>query len=82
MNQLFRSPRRSIAPYFLGYLNAHASGTRQFEGGLIRLPPQIYGDGSDAQTAFLQGVADSVVDRGPRLMEDRVSRAHPPWRRI
>lgn len=73
---------RTISPYVVGYLSATGAGTRQHDGGLVRMPHQVYGDGSDAHAAFMAGVADSIVDRGPRLPTDRMSRAYPPWKII
>lgn len=69
-------------PYFIGYLMAHKSGTRQQDGGIVCMPRRVYEDNSEAEEAFLVGMADSIEDRRPRRPTDRVSRAHPPWRLI
>lgn len=82
MNLPFLKPRPSPAPYLQGYLNANATGAKQMDGGIVRMPPQIFSEGSAAQAAYYQGIADSIADRGPRKPYHRVSRAHPPWRMI
>lgn len=73
-------PPRPTSPYFEGYLSATRLNTKSPEGGIVRMPANVYGTGSHAQNAFIEGVTDSTNDRLPRQPADRVSRAHPPWR--
>lgn len=78
----FLRPPSTISPYNEGYLSATRLGTKQQDGGIVRMPRNVFSDGSQAQAAYIEGVSDSISDRGPRQPTDRVSRAYPKWRLI
>jgi hypothetical protein len=75
-------PKPRLSPYCEGYLTAHSTGITQINGGIVPMPARVYGEGSDAQAAFIAGISDSIKDREPRKPYHRVSRAYPPWRQI
>lgn len=76
---LYRKPAPALAPYFQGYLDAKRKGTYVLSDGIARLPVRIYGLGSDADAAWMEGVTDYCSDT---IAKPRTSRTFPPWRLI